>query len=65
MDSFFSKTLALGGTNLTTALVLWSMIIFLLALISGLGYIFIKQLKNGDQKKTTKPRSIKTKGFSD
>ena len=64
MESSFSNSLALSGTNTTTAIVLWSMIIFLLVLIGALGFALIKKLQSKvktQQEKATK--EIASKGF--
>ena len=65
MESF-SKALQLNGANATTSYILWSMIVFLLALITGLVFAGIKQYKklhsNVSSKKSTTQKKEK-KGF--
>ncbi len=43
MDAFFSKVLEIKGLSSETALVVWSMIIFLTVLIVGIAIVFKKQ----------------------
>ncbi len=64
MESSFSKALALSGTNPTTSLVLWSMIIFLFVLIIALGFALIKQLQSRAKSQQYKPpKKLTSKGF--
>ncbi len=62
----FSKSLELNGANSTTFYVLLSMIIFLIVLIGGLGYITFKQLRsqNSSMKRPdAKSEKATPKGF--
>ncbi len=53
MNSSFSQSLELSSMSSTTTLVVWSMIIFLIVLVLGIGVFFVKQLdkrkKQSDQ----------------
>ena len=62
----FSKSLELNGANSTTFYVLLSMVIFLIALIGGFGYITFKQLRSQAsrvKRPTAKSEKVTTKGF--
>ena len=63
MDSSFSKSLALSGTNITTSLVLWSMIIFLVVLIGALSFALIRQLQTPVKEPVSKSDKTLPKGF--
>lgn len=54
MDNSFSQGLKLNSLTSTTSLVIWSMIIFLIALIIGISIIFRKQFKNIEKVKNNK-----------
>ena len=46
MDPSFSSALELNGMSSATAIVVWSMIVFLLLLLIGIGFYFKKQIDN-------------------
>ena len=64
MEESFSKALKLSGMSSTTTLVVWSMIIFLIALILGIAILFKIQLekRNIEKVKVTDLKE-KRKGF--
>ncbi len=62
MESF-SKALNLSGVNPTTSIVLWLMIIFLVVLIAGLSFAFIKQIQPQVKRQTTRTEKKSPKGF--
>ncbi len=64
MDSSFSKALALNGMSTSTAIVVWTMIIFLLALIVGILYFFNRQLhRNKLTSRVSSNKRKEGKGF--
>ncbi len=66
MNYFIPSSLKLGDANTTTLYVLWSMIIFLVVLICGIGFAFFQQLKRPQSysnKKQVKNNASKSKGF--
>ena len=64
MDSSFSKALDLNQMSSSTTLVVWTMVIFLIALVVGILIFFKRQLDNKNSKKTQSPLKSKTgKGF--
>ena len=64
MESTFSQSLKLSGMSSTTAIVVWAMIIFLVALILVIAYFFAKQMDNkrNEENKIDKTQRFK-KGF--
>ena len=50
MNSSFSQSLELSRMSSTTTLVVWSMIIFLIVLVLGIGVFFVKQLDKRNKK---------------
>jgi len=50
MNSSFSQSLELSSMSSTTTLVVWSMIIFLILLVLGIGVFFVKQLDKRSKK---------------
>ena len=59
----FLQSIVLSGSNKTTSFVLWSMIIFLVALIGGFGFALINQIKSQKKDQTLKSVVQKPKGF--
>ena len=63
MDSYLVKAISLSDINSTTSVVVWSMIIFLIVLLSGLVFALIQQIQIRKAKKTSGPQKLKNKGF--
>ena len=64
MDSSFSKALDLNQMSSSTTLVVWTMVVFLIALVLGILIFFKRQLDNKNSKKKPSPLKNKTgKGF--
>ena len=64
MNSSFSQALELSGMSSATAIVVWTMIIFLITLILGIGIFFKKQIdKKQSQQNTSSISDKKGKGF--
>tara|TARA_B100000029_G_scaffold158045_1_gene153393 strand:+ start:208 stop:408 length:201 start_codon:yes stop_codon:yes gene_type:complete len=63
MNSSFSQALELSGMSSATAIVVWTMIIFLITLILGIGIFFKKQIdKKQSQQNTSFISGKKGKG---
>ena len=64
MNSSFSEGLELSGMSSTTAGVVWSMVIFLIALVIGIFIMFQQQLtKRNSNKLDSNKRKSKPGGF--
>ncbi len=63
MDFSFLKKLDTSGFSLTTSLVIWSMILFLLVLIGALGFTLVRQLKPSVKNQSLKSNKVRPKGF--
>ncbi len=63
MNSSIPKILDVNHMSLTTTIVLYSMIAFLILLFVLLGALFFKAFFSGAQKKQTKAKKIESKGF--
>ncbi len=55
MDSTFSQALELNGMSTATIAVVWLMIIFLVALLLGIGLFFKGQIENKKMKRSSLP----------
>ena len=60
---FFSMTIQAKEALSITSLTVWTMVIFLILLVGGLGFALIKELRKRDRKQLMNPKVRERKGF--
>ena len=60
---FFSMTIQAKEALSITSLTVWTMVIFLILLVGGLGFALIKELRKRDSKQLSNTKVRESKGF--